>query len=193
MSPRSKNQNQEIRETSIQNIVSAAKKLFVTEGYLNVSVDKIAKNANVSKGLLYNYFSGKEALLEYIIDQLMTGMSKFSKEIYSENDPGEKLKLTIQLTFKLMSENADFWKTVMPVITQKAITLKMEAKLKLIFNQLTKDLTMMFKALGSKEPEMEAYLLGAVLDGIAWQYFFLNDEHYPLSQVKKALLRKYLK
>ncbi|HVZ95234.1 MAG TPA: TetR/AcrR family transcriptional regulator [Chitinophagaceae bacterium] len=193
MSPRSKKSNEEIRNASKQTIADSALALFIHEGYLNVTIDQIAKNAGVSKGLMYNYFSGKEELLSFIIERIMTEVSALGEIILAEKDPVNKMKVMLTTTFKLLREKGDFWKTIMPVITQKAISEKMEEGLKAIFVSVTKDMKHMFKACGVRNPELEAYQLGALLDGIAWHYFFLFEDSYPLKKMEKELIRKYTK
>lgn len=193
MSPRSKKSNEEIRNASKQTIANSALALFIHEGYLNVTIDQIAKKAGVSKGLMYNYFSGKEELLSFIIERIMTEVSALGEIILAEKDPVNKMKVMLTTTFKLLREKGDFWKTIMPVITQKAISEKMEEGLKAIFVSVTKDMKHMFKACGVRNPELEAYQLGALLDGIAWHYFFLFEDSYPLKKMEKELIRKYTK
>ena len=43
-------------------IINAAEKVFFAKGYDNVTMDEIAKEAEVNKALLYYYFKNKEAL-----------------------------------------------------------------------------------------------------------------------------------
>lgn len=193
MSPRSKKNNEEIRNASKQAIADSALALFIHEGYLNVTIDQIAKKAGVSKGLMYNYFSGKEELLSFIIERIMTEVSALGEIILAEKDPVNKMKVMLTTTFRLLREKGDFWKTIMPVITQKAISEKMEDGLKAILVSVTKDMKHMFKACGVRNPELEAYQLGALLDGIAWHYFFLFEDNYPLKKMENELIRKYTK
>lgn len=193
MSPRKKNKNEQVRQASIQNIANAATELFIEVGYLNVTIEQIAKRANISKGLLYNYFSGKEELLKHIIDQILLEMSEFSQQILNTKIPSLKISLIIKTTFKLLKEKSEFWQTVMPVITQKAISEKMMLNLRQIFMSLTQDLIQTFKAGGVKNAEMEAYQLGALMDGIALHYFYFFKNEYPLDKLEKALLTKYSK
>ena len=40
---------------------------FANEGYFSTTINHIAKHAGISKGLMYNYFESKEALLKAII------------------------------------------------------------------------------------------------------------------------------
>lgn len=193
MSPRNKKTIEEIRKASEETIANAALSLFIHEGYLNVTIDQIARKAGVSKGLMYNYFSGKEELLGFIIERIMKEVSGLGETILAEKDPIKKMKVMLTTTFSLLSEKGDFWRTIMPVITQKAISKKMEVQLKAILVSLTKDMKQMFKSCGVKNPEIEAYQLGALLDGIAWHYFFLFEDNYPLKKMEKELIRKYTK
>ena len=68
MSPRTPTQFAEIRENKKKEILSAALDLFANEGYHQASIARIAKKANISKGLIYNYFNSKEELLKELIE-----------------------------------------------------------------------------------------------------------------------------
>ncbi|CAN5763584.1 TetR/AcrR family transcriptional regulator [soil metagenome] len=193
MSPREKNKNEQVRQASIRNIANAAAELFMEVGYLNVTIEQIAKRANISKGLLYNYFSGKEELLQHTIDQILVEMAEISSQILNTKDPSLKINLIIKITFKLLREKSEFWQTVMPIITQKAISEKMMLSLKQIFMSLTQDLIQTFKASSIKNAEMEAYQLAALMDGIALHYFYFYKDEYPLDKLEKSLLTKYSK
>ena len=63
-----------MRETRREQIMKAALELFAQEGYTNCSISRLASHAGISKGLMYNYFESKEALLIAIIEE---GMSDF--------------------------------------------------------------------------------------------------------------------
>ena len=52
-------------------ILRAALEVFAQDGYHASSVNKIANKANISKGLLYNYFQSKEELLRNIMTNIM--------------------------------------------------------------------------------------------------------------------------
>lgn len=57
-----------------EQILNAALNEFIEKGYGNASTNKIVKEANVSKGVLFYYFTDKEGLynylLEYVVDLL---------------------------------------------------------------------------------------------------------------------------
>jgi AcrR family transcriptional regulator len=50
-----------------QELLSAALDLFVERGYLATRLDDVAKNAGVSKGTLYLYFTNKEDLFKAVV------------------------------------------------------------------------------------------------------------------------------
>lgn len=49
-------------------IINAAMKEFVKSGYDKASTNKIVKEANISKGSLFNYFHSKKELYLYLIE-----------------------------------------------------------------------------------------------------------------------------
>ena len=70
-----------------EQIVSSAKKLFTTYGYKRVSMDEIAKEANVTKKTIYSYFKSKEELLKFLVNQEILNMKKIADKIEDENIP----------------------------------------------------------------------------------------------------------
>ncbi len=49
-----------------EQIREAAIKIIARDGFFNATTDKIAKEAKVAVGTLYNYFTSKEEILDYI-------------------------------------------------------------------------------------------------------------------------------
>ncbi|HNS25752.1 MAG TPA: helix-turn-helix domain-containing protein, partial [Methanobacteriaceae archaeon] len=45
-----------------QDIINAAEKIFFAKGYDSVTMDEIAREAEINKALIYYYFKNKEAL-----------------------------------------------------------------------------------------------------------------------------------
>ncbi len=64
-------------------IVETALQLFSESGYDKTSIRDIAKHANMSLGLLYNYFASKEQLLEAIVQE---GIER-SKALFRPHPP----------------------------------------------------------------------------------------------------------
>jgi AcrR family transcriptional regulator len=57
------------REASLENLLEAALRLFVSQGYRHTSVEDIAEVAGLTKGAVYFYFRNKEALLVALLER----------------------------------------------------------------------------------------------------------------------------
>ena len=56
-----------------QQILQASWECFVEKGYAETTIREIAKRMNASTGVIYNYFKGKEEILEAILAELKSG------------------------------------------------------------------------------------------------------------------------
>lgn len=77
-------------------VINAARDLFTKYGYKKVSMDEIAKEAGVTKKTIYMYFSSKEELLKYFIQEEITNMEEIVEEVEANNtDPFEAVNQAI--------------------------------------------------------------------------------------------------
>ncbi|MDF2924023.1 MAG: yfiR [Paenibacillaceae bacterium] len=67
MSPRSKEQFHQMKEAARTKILDAALTVFSHNGLAAASISEIAKEAGISTGLLYHYFSSKEMLFQELV------------------------------------------------------------------------------------------------------------------------------
>lgn len=81
-------------------IIDAAIKLFYEKGYLKTSMQDIANNLSISKGLLYYYYKSKEEiLLEGMREKSAEILEKINKIAYKEDlSAVEKLKSIFKLS-----------------------------------------------------------------------------------------------
>lgn len=70
--------NQE-KEQIKDNIIAIAQKLFITEGYENTSMRKIAAEAGFAPTKIYYYFANKKAILKYFWRDISFNMWEFCK------------------------------------------------------------------------------------------------------------------
>ncbi|RUT33381.1 TetR/AcrR family transcriptional regulator [Paenibacillus zeisoli] len=82
--PRSKEDNQKIREERIKGIRHATIRVYASKGFLGTQMDDIAKEAGLAKGLLYYYFKSKIELFQYVFNSLMDEAFQFSQAHTSE-------------------------------------------------------------------------------------------------------------
>ena len=66
-------------------IIESTRKLFNKYGFKKVSMDEIARDAGVTKRTVYMYFSSKEELFNYFINEQLLNMKQIVQEIEAEN------------------------------------------------------------------------------------------------------------
>ncbi len=89
-----------------EDIISAARKLFTKYGYKKVSMDEIAKEANVTKKTIYSYFKDKQELFSYFLnEELMNLKVKIDKNIDSNESYLEKITENLNLILSLSNES----------------------------------------------------------------------------------------
>ena len=78
------------RETDLRkkNIIEAAEKLFLANGYEDTTMSQIANEAEFSKGTLYNYFKSKDDLYLAIGTKAYEIIIDYTKYFVESKDPG---------------------------------------------------------------------------------------------------------
>lgn len=189
MSPRTKKDLEPIRNRSMQRITEAALELFANEGYHATSVSKIAKKAEVSKGLIYNYYSSKEDILEAII----TGVDKESSDLMRalfKGSPESQLRNVLNYLFEMLDKDFHRIKLFLSLVAQiENIDFVHRLGVEK-YNNTMAILERLFQKLDYKNPRAEAQFITALVDGLAMQYAILNDD-LPLDSVRDNLFEKY--
>lgn len=192
MSPRTKKQFEEIRQKSTETIKTAAMELFARNGYHSTSISQIAREAGVSKGLLYNYFESKEALLhDIIMEAVELGEQMMGQVISSDADAAEQLRWMTEMTFGIVQKDLHYWKLMTALAFQTDVLTSLMPELKKKQEEAVGVISGIFRRLGAEEPEKEALYYGAVLDGIML-HFMQMEEHYPIEEMKAFVLKRFL-
>jgi AcrR family transcriptional regulator len=190
MSPKSKEQFEEIRTQTVLVIKETALELFAENGFHNTSISQIAKAAKISKGLMYNYFESKDELLKAIITDAMEMGNGFMRRYLDEAaSPEEQMRGLIDGVFEWIVDNLKYWKLLAALAFQPAVTKSMEGEVIEKAKEHTGMVTDLFRKMGKKEPEKEALLYGALMDGIGMQYMVM-PEVYPLEEMKQLVIQK---
>ena len=69
-----------------EEIISAARELFITNGYKSTSVANIASELGVAQGLIFHYFKTKAALLYTVFDQIAAEEQAMTSEFLKSYD-----------------------------------------------------------------------------------------------------------
>ncbi|MCW8809557.1 MAG: TetR/AcrR family transcriptional regulator [Ignavibacteriaceae bacterium] len=191
MSPRTKVQFEEIRQKSRENIEKIALELFAIKGYHATSISQIAEKAGISKGLLYNYYKSKEQLLDSVIMKVYDEIMRIVQ--MSENLPAEKqIEQMIIQTTEHLKKNITFWQLYLFLVHQSDVHKKLSELYEKMRDDYLNYVVKLFKEMGSKNPTMEALMLGTMFDGIGLNYV-TAPEGYPLDEMSNYMIEIFVK
>ncbi|HHJ50993.1 MAG TPA: TetR/AcrR family transcriptional regulator [Phaeodactylibacter sp.] len=182
----------QMREESSALIRRAAMQLFARKGYGNTSMDEIAREAGVSKGLIYNYFDSKQSLLLAIIREGIELLRHLECSIYDSGAP-PKAVLThlLEAVFQAATEQPDYWRLYTLMLLKGNTFELVQQPLHDFMNESLQRMAGLFKQLSVKNPNLEARFLAATLDGVLLHYLF-TPKDYPLQQMQEHLLKRFL-
>ncbi len=189
MSPKTKEQVAEIRRKSAEQILQAALELFARQGFHNTSISAIAQKAKVSKGLLYNYFEGKDDLLKHIIVHAMDTGTEIMDAHVEDQSPLLRLEGIIDDVFANVTQNPEYWKLIMALSMKEDIMQRYES---LVKGQQVKNLDQFITLLtevGAEDPVQEAMFFAAALDGVLLHFIHLGEQ-YPVMEMADFLKQK---
>lgn len=182
--------NKHKREAARKKIMDSALELFALKGFHTTTISDIAKHANVSKGLMYNYFQSKEELLSEIVafgaDTAIYSLDKNRDGVLTK----EELIYFIRKTFSLLKKNRNFWKLFYSIIHQPAVIGLTETNISDRLENYSKIIIDYFQRQGAKDPLNEMRLLTAIIDGIALGYLMSNDA-YTLDTLEEKVIKMY--
>ncbi len=180
-----------MRESSRAAIMQAALRLFAERGYHATTISAIAREAGIAKGLVYNYFSSKQELLEQVV---LLGFREFENvmpALATARHPAERLQRLFELSETLTREKTEFFRLYFMVLLQ----VNRDERLREVIHRYSQILfdqaAAILRELGVREPETEARVLSALLDGIGLHYIVFSGQ-YPLRDTLNAALRHYL-
>lgn len=101
-----------------EEVINAARDLFTKHGYKKVSMDEIAKEANVTKKTIYSYFSDKEAMFKYFASEELQSMKeKIENDVNSSTSFIDRVSKILYESL-LFRKNSDLIKTIIKEISK---------------------------------------------------------------------------
>ncbi len=105
ISERKERDKQKMREL----ILDAAMKLFLDEGYLNVSIRKIADRIEYSPATIYLYFKDKDDILYALHNAGFEKLYKLQRKVVSMKNPAQRLWKQGELYIRFALENPEYY------------------------------------------------------------------------------------
>jgi len=187
VSPRTKEQFEFIRYEKEKLILEVALNLFAKNGYASTSVSMISKEAGISKGLMYNYFSSKEDLLKKIITSGLQQFTMFLNVKDVSNVKKEELIDFIDGNLEALKNDPDFYKLYFSLAFQAEVFSMLEVEMMKAFGDILNIFINYYQSKGETDPFAKTRFVLAVFDGIGIHYI-LDTETFPLDKTRNMMI-----
>jgi AcrR family transcriptional regulator len=99
----------------VERIIAAGQTVLLRDGYGGFSTNRVAEQANISPGSLYQYFSDKQAILNAVVDRYSDDLSAQLTAVLTAHlhKPGPALvRSTLDGLMDALSDNVEFLRLV---------------------------------------------------------------------------------
>lgn len=181
-------------ELQRQLILDKSLELFSQKGFAQTSIVDIAKESNISKGLLYHYFLSKEQLFEEILVSSFNSIFKYFNVSDDDIIKSGEFENFILEVFKSLEQNYLNWKLVFQLFTQpemseRAILLLNKSEPVIKFRNT---ISAFFEMKNKINPEIRTTYFVSMMLGIAVTYL-QNPSEYPLNQIAEIIIEEFIK
>ncbi len=188
MSPRSKKLAEQMKAESRKAILNASLKLFAKKGFSATTTDEIARKAKVSKGLIFSHFPSKEDILFSMIDDNIERLVPNLDNSEDNRPPKEKFISFIEGWLHVLKTEPDLIRLSLQLNLDDAYRKIIAKKGKELIERFVSRLRKLFKQLGSKNPDIDCYLLMFIFDGISANYTVAPDL-FPIETLKEHFIK----
>src|ERR671912_713297 len=100
------------RETVRRKILNAARTLFLSHGYANVSMRKIAEQIEYSPGAIYSYFPSKEAIFFALAEEGLQFVRAHCSASAFANSPFERMREALWRFYTFSKEQPEYFSLI---------------------------------------------------------------------------------
>lgn len=186
-----------------QKILSSATKLFSTQGYATTSLAQVAKEAQVSKALIFWHFASKEDLFRTALTESLAPYSIDVVEMLSGLGEFEQIGKLIDVYFEFVSQNVYSVRFLLSLVVREEKNLddvlSRTTELFRLYRNLLADILQAGREKAAfrptVDPQADAALIMATLNGILVQGFAtggLQTDPKPLLEHMKLGLAERL-
>jgi AcrR family transcriptional regulator len=173
-------------------IITAALELFAKKGFSATTTEQIAKKAKVSKGLIFAHFPTKQELLLAIINEEFDHLLPGSHENSNKQSAKERFIFLVDSWMDMLKNK--------PLLVRLTLQLNLDDEYRRIMKRKGKQYVDIYSErmrellvqLGSKNPDLDSYLLSMLFDGFASNYTVAPDL-FPIDEIKNYFVEIMLK
>ncbi|MED1918437.1 TetR/AcrR family transcriptional regulator [Brevibacillus sp. DP1.3A] len=191
--PRTPAENERIRQAAKDKIHAAAMTLFIKKGYHATSIDDVAKQAQISKGLLYNYYKGKEELLAAMVQIRIEEVKEVMEAATKLATPHEQLRHIVDGALDNVYQRPEVYRFYLNLQTQPEDDRVLASYREQLNEESRRQFEVqcrIFKQLGAKQPRLRSLYFSSALQG-AMLMMTTYPEGFPVEEMKEQMIREY--
>lgn len=191
--PRTPEENERIRQLSKEKIRTAAMELFIRKGYYGASINEIAVQAGISKGLLYNYYKGKEELLSEMVHARINEVIEVMEGAAAFKTPGEQLEHIIKGAIDNIQQNPEIHRFYLHLQTQPLDDEELIKYSRLLIEENARMFEVqceIFERLGVEEPRKRSLYFSSVLQGIMLM-ISSYPKNFPIEEIMNQIISEF--
>lgn len=191
--PRTPQENERIRQLAKQKIRAAAMALFIKKGYHATSISDVAKEADISKGLLYNYYKGKEMLLSEMIEARIQEVADVMEGTSAYQTPSEQIKYIAEGAIDNVCASPEVYRFYLHLQTQPEADEAIIKYSRLLVEENARQFELqctVFEKLGVKEPRQRSLYFSSTLQGIMLM-IATYPQQFPIENIKAQIINEF--
>lgn len=177
-------------------IIDVSIDLFRKQGFNNTTMEQIAREVDIAKGTLYNYFPVREAIIdEYIKQSFKYKNAERIQEMCNMPDTRSRMIWLFNLLIEGVQEQKDFFEQYIVYRMQKMVSFHQDEDEKSGFNVLAKEVIQ----LGQKGSEIRCDIPEYVLEDLfefsfieVVKQFYIESVKFDTSEVIEACVDLFI-
>jgi AcrR family transcriptional regulator len=165
----------------VERIIAAGQTVLLRDGYGRFSTNRVAAEADISPGSLYQYFSDKGAILAAVVDRYSDELSEQLTAVLTDHlhEPGPALvRASLEGLMDALSQNVEFLRLVVDVLPRSQHGGKIAAVERRVGDLVTAYLQINPPRSRVHDPATSAWILVRTVEHLAVQYV-LDDPPIP--------------
>lgn len=186
-----------MENTRKEQVVKATKNCIVKQGLSNLTMNDIASEAEVSTGIIYNYFKNKEDVLLHVLkDSFLQSHKMVMETVEPLHTPKEKLTRHLENINAVPKENPEFYLVLLNYLGQAKHRPEIQKVVVKFFNNLKAYTNEYLHGAVADTQQREnlsviVYALGLGL-GIMWtmdnQFFDIDEMEHSVKELMNGFI-----
>lgn len=196
--PRSRLQNQLIKDERRRQIMDAALKIFAQKGLAATMISDIAAASHLSYGLIYHYFHDKEELYIALVERAMQGTLRLTEEVMAQpGTPWERLYSLCRIMVDGARETPEYFRIMLQAQVSEAPSSAVHVLMNQYGERIWGNITTLIREgqqagdVVAGNPNELAYTLSATISGLSLNFSleFPGTDAYPTVETILRFLR----